>query len=789
MNKSNTKSFLFLAVAMGVCTVRSAPVAAYDGEYTAATGYVTMKYSDGSATSSWDTVGYWSDGNPPYPGTNYYVGSSRTLNVRKNGGSQSSAPFAGGKLVVAGRLYDYGLRNWNTTLGDSITMLPGSEYFMSSAGNVTNGLMRIEATAENPTLMTFSNTADYTKKFNVQFAGDNDACVEFRALRGGTPTYDIDSFDSMPDFSGRIRLGSNVVMRSATTLSVPGDVDITGEDGALVLKGTSGTSVLGGFSSVAGAGLYLSGTGNTQVLHVTNRLSLASGSIVKTDKFRTWDYGTPPTYPVIRMSAEAVAAGVPDVDSIDVQAYSMGGRLAAGVIPQLRMVTKDFEQGEKSLDVSYYEVVRLTNNTSYAATPFLDRTSSDWSERNDPARFWSDGQDPSPEKDYYVTDSYGVIFRASSFAGHSLVIKGGVYFGIYGGVQTMPLVASGGGRIRLMRGHGHEYVLDGTIRVEGTQEAYDLMFGAGNASRLTVNSELSGSANVALVLNPELTAPENYAGTIEFAGDNSAFKGRIQVLSGSRGDFSKYFEDKGYATWEPSAVSNVTFEVSDNTNLGGALPEFVFNALEVSDESRLVLKETATFDETSRGWLFAAKAYLQVPAGRNATVENTITYGTELVKEGAGTLTLASKPRFLVDGASVETSNGAKLTVSEGLLGVTSPDALAGLAVGFASGTGLVVPIEGTGSGLGVDLTGGAIEAPQGLPIYLDTTSLPERPESGVVTAVCTLPEDSPALSALRIGRKPYDGTATKLKLQANGDGTVTVSAVTERVGLVMVVR
>ena len=789
ISPNSSKSYLLSAIVCCGVMAKAGHDPAYDSEYTAATGYVTMNGNDNSHTSSWDSRGNWSDGAEPHSITNYYVGSSRTLNVKHNDSGQTPGPFAGGKLVVAGVLWDYGTAGWHSILGDNVTMLPGSQYYMSSAGHIDSGRVTIKGTAVNPTLVTYSNTADKTKTFGVEFVGGEDACVSFDTERGGSPTYEKIPVE-MSEFFGKICLGSRVYLRSDSTFSMPGAIECVGESGGLILKGVSGTSTVGAFSASAGSGLYLSGTRNAQVLYVTNKLSLAAGAVVKTDKFTTWSYGTPPTYPVIRLSAEAVAAGVPDLNAINAQTYSMNGRLANGIVPQLRLVMNDLEAGEKSIDETYYEVVTLTNKASYATTPFLDRSNPEWTEANDPSHYWSDGKDPSPEKDYYITDSYGVYFRASAFAGHSLILKGAVYFGIYSDVQTIPLVVTGGSRIRLMRTAGYNYVLNGTIRVEGTRAGYDLMFGAGNRSKLTVNSRLSGSADVELLLNPELnTVPANYAGTIAFEGDNSDFKGHIRVIAGKRGDFKAQFDDKGLSTWVPSSVSNVTFEVSNKANLGGALPTFTFDALAISNECRLVLNETSTFDEMTRGWLFGEKAYLRVPTDKTATVENRITYGTELVKEGAGTLMLASKPLFLTGGAASEDPNGAKLTVAEGRLGAATADAFVGLSVEFGAGTGLAVPIEGVGSARGVDLTDVTIAAPKGLPIYLDTTAVPERPETAVVTAVCTLPENSPVLAALRVGQKPYKGTMMKLEQHPNDDGTVTVTAITERSGVILIVR
>ena len=762
-------------------------VPAYDSLYTEETGYVTLLRSDDSHTHSWDSIGNWKDQiDAPNPSKNYYVGSALTLNVKMNDSGQTPGPFLGEKLVVAGRLYDYGTGGWYSLLGKNVTMLPGSEYYMTSAGHVYSEGLQIDGTVENPVLFTYDNgSGKYVKNLKIEFISGADGCVFFSAPRKGVG-YELVS--SMPNFLGTIKVGSQVDL-SAQSMTMPGAFAIVEPGSFLRLRDISGMSTVGSFSAVAGAGLEFSGAENEHVLYVTNSLSLAAGSYVKTNKLRKWDYGTPPVCPAIRLSAEAAAAGMPEIDKIDVLCNSMAGRLASDIIPEMRLVSYDLPDGEKSIGVTYYEVVKLTNNTLLAMTPFLDKSNANWTEANNgAAHFWSDGQDPSPEKDYYIPDSYGVFFCASGFDGHALILKGEVWFSIASDYLTIPLIVDGSSSARIrLRNVGNNFELAGTLRKEGPRP---MLLCAGNRNKLKVSSALSGGGDIVSWLKPEDDDdPANFVGTVEFSGDNSAYRGKIHVRAGSPGDFSEAPAFNGREPWEPSAVSNVTLEVSCKTNLGGTLESFAFNALSVSNECRLVLRETATFDEMSRGWLFGERAYLKVPAGKNATVKNRITYGTEVVKEGSGTLTLASKPWFLSNGDSVETSNGARLTVAEGRLGVAAADALVGLSVEFAAGTGLVLPIEGVGDGRGVDLTDVTVSAPHGIPVFFDTAALPEWPMKPVVTPVCTILADSQLLASLRTGKKAYKGTRTTFVPQSNGDGTVTVNAVTEYTGLRIIVR
>ena len=199
----------------------------YDSQYTAASGYVTLTANDGSTTSSWDTVGYWSDKLVPHSTTNYYVGSARTLNVRKNTGAQTAAPFGGAKLVVAGKLMDYGTSSWHTQLGDAIIMLPGSEYAMSSAGHVDSGSMEILGTGENPVQMSFSNSSSYSKNMLVAFKLERERCLEFYSSKTNVTYYML---SSLPDVLGTILIDDHVTCINADEFFA-GHTGFTGNTG------------------------------------------------------------------------------------------------------------------------------------------------------------------------------------------------------------------------------------------------------------------------------------------------------------------------------------------------------------------------------------------------------------------------------------------------------------------------------------------------------------------------------------------------------------------------------
>jgi hypothetical protein len=795
------KTIVAVVVVLSSWYVNAARVAAFDSIYTAENGYVPMIKSDSHNTTSYTTSRGWPQGHgEPQSGYKYYVGSAFTLTVTTNNSKHTSVPFAGDELVVAGQLYDYGVSGYKTALGTT-RMLAGSEYSMSSIGSVTEGTMTVEGTRDNPVLISYSREERQWKDFLVEFKSKSDGFVRFHTPdtptnRGGG-NYNI--LTALPEFYGTIVIDRSqwILGKTDGRFEMPGGFEVLSE-GVLKPLATEGSSDLGFLKLCSGGVLYLSGDLNAHYINIADKLVLDEDSIVMTDKFRTWASGTPPRYLLFRLSPEAVQAGLPDFDKVTVKPEDLAGRLYNYTIPGLRLVTDPLGNGGMDVSVSYYEWVKLTNNTAYASTPFLSKGSPEWKESCDPSHFWSDGLPPSPEKDYFVSSSFGVVFRDTKFDGHSLVCDN-VWFGIYSDKQKIPLVVTNGGRTRLQRAPMFNYVLQGMLCIlKGGKKLFDHMICVGNRSKLTIESVIKGDGDLLVWLNPEhqddakYYDPVNWTSTVELNGENSAYTGRIAVYAGAKGDFKKYFEDKGKLQYAPSSVSNVTLVVSKQENLGGPVPEFTFDSLSVSNECRLVLKETSVYDEPTRGWAFPERGYIQVPDGKHVTVAKTITYGSELVKEGAGTLTLAAVPRFYSEGISSSTPNGAKLKVLSGALRVGAPDAVKGLALEFAAKTKLIVPMLPDGSdseAAGLDLTASALNVEDGrLRVELDVSGCPNPPEKAKTVHLFTVPAGSDILDKVYVAR-PYKGYVVKIKTVQSGEGVLRVDAVVERLGMTIVVK
>ncbi|MBP3404634.1 MAG: autotransporter-associated beta strand repeat-containing protein [Kiritimatiellae bacterium] len=795
----NTKMRIIWSAMCLTCCVNAEHVSSFDSLYNAESGYVVMKGSDKEYRSSYTTAGQWSDGAVPHSGTNYYVGSEYKLTVATQRTSYVAAPFAGDELVVAGWLRDYGAAKYQTWLGKT-RMLAGSEYFNNSVGSVNGGPMIIEGTEDNPVRIYGNSYNNQWKAYKVDFSSsvNVNGHVRFDGV-GKNHKYLI--LSDLPDFYGAIMIDACTIKGAENYVNMPGGFNVY-SNSTLLLDAVDGSSTLGSLKLCTGGKLSLPGEENTHCINITNKLELAEDSILTTDKFRTWvKSGTPNRYPVFRLSPEAVAAGMPDLSKVQLRTVNPTGRYFDDTLPELRLVTDELDNGGKLVSISHYEWVKLTNTITTSVTPFPANSNN---EACDPSHFWSDGLPPSPEKDYYIPYSnyvkdYGVIFKSSEFNGHSLILDGAsVYFNLYSSKARIPLVVNGGGRLRLMSNPRVNYNLSGSFTILNSGESSNYRIQVGNRSRLTVESTIKGNGNLLVVLSPEHQkdsnhySPRNWTGTLVLSGDNSEYQGKISVYAGKKGSFQQYFDDKGLQPYAPSAVSNVTLVVSTQENLGGALSGFTFDALTVSNECRLVLNESAIFDEPTRGWSFPERGYIQISEGKNVAVGKTITYGSELVKEGAGTLTLMSAPAFYSEGQSVSTPNGAKLRVQSGALRIAAQDAVKGLNLHFDAGARLVIPVGSDDEVLpagGLDLTQTSVVSSDAkLKVELDVSNVPVPPEGTMRVPLFTVASGSDLSSRISVAR-PYRDRIAFISTVSNEDGTVTVNADVRHVGMIFTVR
>ena len=176
--------------------------------------------------------------------------------------------------------------------------------------------------------------------------------------------------------------------------------------------------------------------------------------------------------------------------------------------------------------------------------------------------------------------------------------------------------------------------------------------------------------------------------------------------------------------------------------------------------------------------------------GAVATVTSPITYGTKLVKEGAGTLMLGGTAAV-----SPDIVGRPRLEVGEGALGFVSASAIRGIDVFFAENTTLRLrakPTDPAMANQGVDLTDASLSCDSTIPVSFDMADVDVENGERVSIAICTVPSAqvqaySDAFSFSELPRK-YEAKIEWLSNSADSTKTLVVT-IGKPSGFVLVVR
>ena len=195
-------------------------------------------------------------------------------------------------------------------------------------------------------------------------------------------------------------------------------------------------------------------------------------------------------------------------------------------------------------------------------------------------------------------------------------------------------------------------------------------------------------------------------GTAKPSGVNTNFGGSELNLMQASPDFTGKIR-----TWK-YANGSYPYTVDESTKLGIALPlalggpldAFRYDALELSYFGCLKPLASMTLDTANRGIFVNWFGRMLVESNLVFNVNERLTMGGTLEKIGAGTLWLGATaaPQFtsaqLADPPSAAGADGTNLVrVLEGALGVTTTNAVDGLALSFAEGGKLAVDAAATG--------------------------------------------------------------------------------------------
>ena len=428
---------------------------------------------------------------------------------------------------------------------------------------------------------------------------------------------------------------------------------------------------------------------------------------------------------------------------------------------------------------------KMVKNDSNNESAFLPKYASHWAGL-------TEGNALDPEMLYFVDKidgGYGIQIRSpyetsgiAEFGGWGLVLSGQNYFYLYQNVKVDRLFVRPNTRIVSVNSTPTK-TLQGTLTVVDYEGSTDYArFYAPDGKTFNIQSELRGKGSILLTTDADTSRfPGNGNAIYQLDGMNTLFEGRIRVSNAT------------------PATYVTTLRASDGRNLGGALPAFVYNGVELSAGSRL--EATASFEltEVTRGLFVNGTGRISIPgAADELKLRSQLTMAGTLVKEGVGTLALGGTVKFTADQSDMPVAAMNILQVAEGRVRPASKAGADGLSISFASGTGLrLAPFAETdedvlryglysvktGAPFDLTATGGKLNVALALPANAD--ELPQE----FSFSVCTV--QSGAASALdgHIVLSRIKGYDTRFESVPNGDGTVTFKATCRRIGFVISFR
>ena len=673
-----------------------------------------------------------------------------------------------------------------------LALLPGGKIGISSAyGTIKGTTLDIRGTAANPSLITYgyANTGDksgYYAQLVITFTGDEDGVVKFQYT--GSENYSVFQrafrvTGGFADFLGTVIVdGADTWLRpetSATTFDVGGTLWVT--NGANVYIDTV-SPTFGSLVLASNATLRLAGQ---KFVTVTNFFSMAEGAKIQVDSIATtaftYDTGdgySPTEIPVLSVCGAANAAAV-DRDALMATIKANSGVFKNTIsddVPRLVLVESARADGGVDFKISHTPVVKQLKGCGSSTGPYGN---------NQYEEFLSDGQEISPDKDYYVPLLSVYFGSPYTFPGRSLTIylaAGGRNIGFYGGDDiTIPDLRIIGENVN---SRFRQMSKNGSATLRGNAAFYGFVnFRVQGSSVFRLMSALSGDAIVCETLDIEKMQERGSAwlGTLSLEGNNTNFAG-------------KFFVGYGRAASDTEGLTNLTLRVASAASLGGACEAFAFDAVKIADACTLDITNAATFNAVNRGWCLMDGATVKISANKVVTMNETITFGgtseKPVEKAGDGTLLLGGSAKFYdsVNDEATDTPNGALFRVAAGCLGVTATNAVEGVQLCFAEGAKLCVDVEATGDLGSFGARNVSIETPfvpaaVGGSIPVSFTG--ELSDSGATVAICTI---SPTATAptFSMPTRYSNCKVSAADWRTNADGTKTFEVRFVRPGLII---
>ena len=658
---------------------------------------------------------------------------------------------------------------------------------VSSSAHTFGGTVHVASTKSNPfkVLYKYGNTTFYV-------TGAVNGGVENAILfNGGAMVGAACRFTDVSNYSGLITVTSTVENTSSTFgtkiqfigTSFPGSLDLSrGTVLQMYSDAGSAAMTISNMTFRAGSRIILNGTA---AAHDTFS---ATGSVTAEPGVEiVLNFAVPishETNTVVLLSAPVGGANFTKDDFV-LDASKSDWK-------QVYYLDTVVENGVKSLVAVFEPLVQHINPYGYEYEFRNDAAYRPSSMTNE--THWTDNKVPHGGVRYFTKANLRTPYETSTpgvFPGLSLILEGGS-LRVFNSEYTVTNLIVSGGTI--------QYGNQGTT----TKPFYSKMISLRDGKTLTfetylghgidIDSEISGDGRLWFSgIRREATSSPSAHYVLR--KQNADFVGTVcvsQFIGGTYSDFSSKFQ---------------TLRIAHGKCLGGRMPEFEPAALTLAKFSRLqtISPRVELEDGLNRGVYIQGCGRFFVD--KTDDVENTlvchwpITMNGSLYKEGVGRLELGGTVSFQGEDAIGDTPReGAnEFFVSAGSLAPRRYNCCDGMAMSFAKGTKLVVPVDPSNA----DLTkyglynvkeGGSVSIAETLAVEFDTTASPEPPALdftvGLVTVTNTVAATEAVRGKLKLASRPYKGYRVMLVETPDAErGAVIFAARVKQSGFVLLVR
>lgn len=473
------------------------------------------------------------------------------------------------------------------------------------------------------------------------------------------------------------------------------------------------------------------------------------------------------------------------------------------------------ERAEQNPHVPYLPDYRIeiSNDTDGLSTVWIVARPVVWSLSGDNAQYnslfnenrkqyWSNNNIVSLDNDYLMSPGHQIRTPAKSisepiqvFGGKSLSMSSNTTFTacahttriedfrIFSYCKLTGL-ANGNPSNDLIDGPVGSWKLQGKLWLDGSEsnEKDTLHIQNYQSAMWIIESEISGRGRI-------------YVDNASQSGNNNAKLAWTAILGLNTNFYGKILVKNANASFANKIGTHLL--ISDARNLGGTMPQWTYDALNLGNCSALHPLADLTLEDSTRGiFVSSDRAFFTVKKGVVFTCKERITYKGVLVKDGPGELALGGpQPYFDGDGDTGPTAGKNVLDLYEGTLRPISATALTGVNLTITNGASLVfnVPASNDDGDIGqYGILNKNVNTPMTIPATGYTVKIQDpngilEERGSAVVPICTV--KASAKSDLE-GKLSAGGAAvSKYEWVENADGSWTFRAHLVRRGTVMVVR